>query len=125
MARGSQGRLGVAVGFCIIRGTPISFALEHELPGSFRLLLAHLETPDAVPQARLEIRSGPIGELVLVEDGRQRLRTIDPAELIGALFVAVLERTHRNLKWFALIHGAALGCRDLRGGGAAAAFSRP
>ena len=39
--------------------------------------------------------------------------------------VEALERTHRNLKWFALIHGAALGCRDLRGGGAAAAFSRP
>jgi hypothetical protein len=96
---------------CTIRGTPISFAIEDELPGSFRLLFAHLETPDANPQVRMEIRSGPIGERVLVEDGRERLRTIDPAEVIGALFVAVLERTRHDLRWFALIHGAALGHR--------------
>ena len=37
------------------------------------------------------------------------MRTVDPAEVIGALFVAVLERTRPNLQWFALIHGAALG----------------
>jgi hypothetical protein len=94
---------------CTIRGIPISFAVETELPGTFRLLFAHLETPAAVPQTRLEIRTGPIGELLLIEDGRQRARTVDPAEAIGALFVAVLERTRANLKWFALIHGAALG----------------
>jgi hypothetical protein len=57
----------------------------------------------------MEIRTGPIGERVLVEDGRETMRTVDPAEVIGALFVAVLERTRPNLQWFALIHGAALG----------------
>ena len=94
---------------CTIRGTPIAFAIETELPGPFRLLFAHLETPSAVPRARMEIRTGPIGERVLVEDGRETMRTVDPAEVIGALFVAVLERTRPNLQWFALIHGAALG----------------
>ena len=94
---------------CTIRGTPIAFAVETELPGPFRLLFAHLETPAAVPRARMEIRTGPIGERVLVEDGRETMRTVDPAEVIGALFVAVLERTRPNLQWFALIHGAALG----------------
>jgi Coenzyme PQQ synthesis protein D (PqqD) len=94
---------------CTIRGTPIAFAIETELPGPFRLLFAHLETPAAVPQARMEIRTGPIGERILVEDGRETVRTIDPAEVIGALFVAVLERTRPNLEWLALIHGAALG----------------
>jgi hypothetical protein len=88
---------------------PIAFAVETELPGPFRMLFAHLETPAAVPRARMEIRTGPIGERVLVEDGRERMRTVDPAEVIGALFVAVLERTRPNLQWFALIHGAALG----------------
>ena len=93
---------------CTIRETPISFAVETELPGPYRFLFAHLETPTAIPQARLEIRTGPSGERVLVEDARERLRTFDPAEVIGALYVAVLERTRPNLQWFALIHGSAL-----------------
>jgi hypothetical protein len=49
------------------------------------------------------------------------MRTVDPAEVIGALFVAVLERTRPNLQWFALIHGAALG---LGGKGLALAVPR-
>jgi hypothetical protein len=93
---------------CTIRGIAIAFAVETELLGPSRLLFAHLETPTAVPQARMEIRTGPIGERVLVEDGWERVRTVDPAEVIGALFIAVLERTRPNLQWFALIHGAAL-----------------
>ena len=94
---------------CTIRGTPIAFAVETEIPGPFRLLFAHLETPNAMPQARLEIRTTSTGEMVLVEDGRERVRTVHPAEAIGALYVAVLERTRPDLEWFALIHGAALG----------------
>jgi hypothetical protein len=94
---------------CTIRGTPIAFAVETEMAGSFRLLFAHLETPNAIPQARLEIRTASTGEMVLIEDGRERIRTADPAEAIGALYVAVLERTRSDLEWFALIHGAALG----------------
>jgi hypothetical protein len=94
---------------CTVRGTPIAIAVEIKMPGPFRLLFAHLETPNAIPQARLEIRTTSTGEMVLVEDGRERLRTVDPAEAIGALYVAVLERAHSNLEWFALIHGAALG----------------
>lgn len=99
---------------CTIRGTTIAFAAESELPGPIRLLFAHLETPDAEPQVRIEVRDGPSGERVLVENGRERMRTNDPAEAVGALFVAVLERTRENLQWFALIHGAALG-RDRQG----------
>ena len=94
---------------CTIRGTSIAFAVETEIPGPFRLLFAHLETPNAIPQARLEIRTASTGERVLVEDGQERIRTADPAEAIGALYIAVLERTRCDLEWFALIHGAALG----------------
>src|SRR5262249_27689722 len=93
---------------CTIRGMPIAFAVETEMPGPFRLLFSHLETPEAIPQARLEIRTTSTGEMVLIEDGRERLRTIDAAEAIGALHVAVLEHTRSDLEWFALIHGAAL-----------------
>jgi hypothetical protein len=50
---------------------------------------------------------------VLLEDGQERMRTVDPAEIIGALFVAVLECTHSDLKWFALMHGAAVGWRGM------------
>jgi hypothetical protein len=35
---------------CTIRGTPIAFAVETELPGPLRLLFQHLETPAAVPR---------------------------------------------------------------------------
>jgi len=94
---------------CTIRGTPIAFAVDTEIRGPFRLLFAHLETPTAIPLARLEIRTATTGEMVLFEDGRERIRTGDPAEAIGALYVAVLERTRSDLEWFALIHGAALG----------------
>jgi Coenzyme PQQ synthesis protein D (PqqD) len=94
---------------CTIRGTPIAFAVEPEILGPFRSLFAHLETPHAVPQVRLEIRTASTGEMVLIEDGRERFRTADPAEVIGGLYVAVLERTRCGLDWFALIHGAALG----------------
>jgi hypothetical protein len=98
---------------CTIRGTPIAFAVETELPGPFRLLFAHLETPTAIARVRLEIRTGPIGERVLLEDGQERMRTVDPAEIIGALFVAVLEHTRSDLKWFALMHGAAVSWRGM------------
>ena len=99
---------GIPSGFARSAKQPISFAVETELLGPYRLLFAHLETPNAIPQARIEIRTGPSGERVLVEDARERLRTFDPAEVIGALYVAVLERTRPNLQWFALIHGSAL-----------------
>jgi Coenzyme PQQ synthesis protein D (PqqD) len=46
---------------CTIRGTPIAFAVETEIPGPFRSLFAHLETPNAIPQARLEIRTDTHG----------------------------------------------------------------
>ena len=52
------------------------------------------------------------GELVFAEDGRERLRTDDPALAIGTLFVGMLERIRPGLSWFALMHGAALTRRE-------------
>ena len=92
---------------CTIGGMPMSFALETELP-SVRLLLGHLATPDARPQTRIEIRGNVSSGAVLMRDGVQRMRTSDPSLLGGGLWHAVLEAIHPNVRWRALLHGAAL-----------------
>lgn len=93
---------------CTIRGTAIAFTIAAELLAPVRALFSHLATPGVLPQSRMTIASTPSGEFVLVEDGRERLRTDDAALAIGALHVAVLERIRPGLQWFALLHGAAL-----------------
>jgi Coenzyme PQQ synthesis protein D (PqqD) len=93
---------------CTIRGTPISFAIVDELLHTTRAMFGHLETPSVVPQCRMTIARTQSGEFALLEDGRERLRTDDPALAIGALFVAVLECIRPGVQWFALLHGAAL-----------------
>ncbi|MFH1343228.1 MAG: PqqD family peptide modification chaperone [Pseudomonadota bacterium] len=99
---------------CTIRGTAIRFAVENGAAPTVRPLFAHLETPDARPQARLEIRTASGGGMLLVQDGVERIRTDDSGLLAGALQQAVLERIHGDVAWLALMHGAAL-ARD--GGG--------
>jgi Coenzyme PQQ synthesis protein D (PqqD) len=91
-----------------VPGMAIAVAIEDGQFPSIRRLFAHLEAPAATPQVRMEIRNTPGGEYALIEDGCERVRLHDPAEAIGALYVAVLERIHPGLRWFALIHGAAL-----------------
>jgi hypothetical protein len=92
---------------CTIRGVPIAFSVAAELQTPIRALLRHLETPAARPQSRMEITRTPSGFL-FCEDGRERLRSGDAAVVLGALYVAVLERIRPGVEWFALIHGAAL-----------------
>ena len=93
---------------CTIRGIPIAFAVDAELLAPVRALFSHLETPGVPPHVRMTIARTPSGELALVEDGRERLRTDEPTLVVGALYVAVLERIRPGLHWFALMHGAAL-----------------
>ncbi|MES2196403.1 MAG: PqqD family peptide modification chaperone [Pseudomonadota bacterium] len=103
---------------CTISGTAIRFAVENGAVPNVRPLFAHLETPDARPQTRLEISTASGGEMLLVEDGVERIRTDDSGLLAGALQQAVLERIHRDVAWLALVHGAAL-ARDGSGIGLA------
>jgi hypothetical protein len=91
-----------------IGGVTIELAAEEEQGWPWCALLRHLETPDAPPQVRFEVRTGGAGELVLVQDGHERLRTIDPGLLVGGLWQAILECMHPGVSWLALIHGAAL-----------------
>ncbi len=93
---------------CTIGGTTIAFAAENDLPAPIRLLLRHLETPGARPQAHIEIRSAPSGEAVLVSNGLERVRTSDPAQFVGGVWQTILELIHPEVRWRAIIHGAAL-----------------
>ena len=93
---------------CTIRGMAISIAIETELFVPIRPMLKQMETPDARPQMRLEVRRAASGEAVLLCDGLERIRTIDQALLRGGLLQAILERIHPNVGWLALIHGAAV-----------------
>ena len=96
---------------CTIGGIAMAFAIETDLP-SVRLFLGHLETPGAQPQTRVEIRGNVSTEAVLVRDGLERMRTSDPALLVGGVWHSVLESIHPNVHWRAIIHGAALARND-------------
>jgi hypothetical protein len=96
---------------CTIGGIAMAFALETDLP-SVRLFLGHLETPGARPQTKVEIRGNVSTEAVLVRDGLERMRTSDPALLVGGVWHCVLESIHPNVHWRAIIHGAALARND-------------
>jgi len=93
---------------CTIRGAPISFSIAEELVHTSRAMFGHLETPAAEPKTRMTVTRAVSGEIALIVDGHERLRTGDPALAIGALFVAVLECIRPGVQWFALLHGAAL-----------------
>lgn len=92
---------------CTISGMAMAFALETDLP-SVRLFLSHLETPDASPQTRIEIRGSLSTEAVLIRDGSERMRTTDSGLLVGGVWHTILECIHANVHWRAIIHGAAL-----------------
>jgi hypothetical protein len=93
---------------CTIRQTTIAFAVENGPMTALRAMLAHLETPNARPEARIEIRKASSDELVLVTDGVERVRTRDDGMLVGGVWQAILEYIHPNVEWLALIHGAAV-----------------
>jgi hypothetical protein len=92
---------------CTIRGTTIAFACDKEFP-LIRPMLLHLETPGVEPKANIELRSAASGEMVLVSNGAERVRTRDQALLVGGLWQAILECIYPNAKWLAIIHGAAV-----------------
>ena len=93
---------------CTIRGKTIAFAVEKKLAARIRMMLRNLETPAVPPQARLELRQTKSGDVALVRDGSERLRTSDPGQYIGGLWQTILECIHPNVRWRAGIHGAAL-----------------
>jgi hypothetical protein len=92
---------------CTFGGITIAFASESEFK-LIRQMLEHLETPGAQPHARIELLSAASGELALVSNGVERIRTYDHALLFGGLWQTILECIHPNAEWLAVIHGAAV-----------------
>ena len=94
---------------CTIRGFIVAFSIERNHDLTFvRALFQHLETADTEPQIRIEVRSVGAGEMQLVVDGSECMRTPQAGLLAGALYQAVLERIFRGADWLALIHGGAV-----------------
>src|SRR5205814_1628133 len=94
---------------CTIRDTVFSLAIEPAgLNVILRILLRHLETPNARPDYRLEISEASGNERALLIDGRERLRTPSEGQLLGAMNQAILERIHSGTEWLAMIHGGAV-----------------
>ena len=92
-----------------------SFAIEPvNLIDFVPIFFKHLETPDAVPDVRIEIRQTGENNIALVVDGIERLRTCDAGQLIGAVNQTILEHIHPGIEWLAIIHGAAV-ARDGEG----------
>jgi hypothetical protein len=92
---------------CTFRGTAIAFASESEVT-LIRQMLEHLETPGVEPEGRIELRNAASGEMALVSNGVERIRTRDQALLSGGLWQAILECIYSNVEWLTLIHGAAV-----------------
>ena len=93
---------------CEFGAVLVAFASEEEI-APIRLILSQFETvSDEQPTARLELRRAETGEMVLLKNGIQRIRTRDGALLLGGLSQAILECIHPGVQWLALIHGAAV-----------------
>jgi hypothetical protein len=106
---------------CTIRRRVIAFHVEPSRARSFlEILYAHLATPDARPDATIELRDAGAGETALVVDGVERLRSSEGGELIGGVNQAVLELVNPGTEWLAMIHGGAV-ARHGRGIGLPAA----
>ena len=94
---------------CTIRSTVFAFAIEPaNLIDFVPIFFKHLETPDALPDVRIEIREAGENNTALVVDGIERLRTCDAGQLIGAVNQTILEQIHPGIEWLAIIHGAAV-----------------
>jgi coenzyme PQQ synthesis protein D (PqqD) len=98
---------------CTIKDRVFSLAVEHPSWLTYlEVMFKHLETPDARPEIRMEVRED--GESVVLVNGRERLRTADRGQLIGGFNQAILEQVHPEIDWLALIHGGAM-ARNGRG----------
>jgi len=94
---------------CTIRNVIIQFSIEpHNWTDFLQIFFKHLETPGAEPDVRIGLRETAVGEIALLVDDIERLRTADGGELISAVNQIILEHIHSGVEWFAIIHGAAV-----------------
>jgi hypothetical protein len=98
----------------LLRGKAIEFAIESGVGSTIVQMFRPSEEPGLSIDVGFELRKAPEDQVVLLENGVERIRTSDSAQLTGALFQAVLERVHGDPMWLALLHGGAVA----RGGSA-------
>jgi hypothetical protein len=93
---------------CSIRKKTFSFAIEPpEIVLFFRMLFEPLAISAARTGIRFEIREIG-GEVALVVNGRERMRSRDHGLVIGAVHQAILEQLHPGIDWLAMAHGGAV-----------------
>jgi hypothetical protein len=118
---------GVAARDSPNRGEPRSNAYElggfaFELSGDEAVVLDHLEatlepfrSDEDSPRCRVEVGTdSSAAPFVLLEDGIERLRCANAAEMIGGVFQFLLQRVRPDSEWMALIHAAAVRSPDGR-----------
>jgi hypothetical protein len=94
---------------CRFRDHVIGFAVEdRDRAEPIRNLFRDLEVHDAEAQSRLEIREGPAGEAILVKNGTEQARVLDPLALKSCVHQSILECIRPGVGWLALIHGGAV-----------------
>jgi Coenzyme PQQ synthesis protein D (PqqD) len=91
-----------------IRNTAVRFAVATEISAAVHAMFADLETPGATPMVRFEISRASGCEFALIEDGVERIRSENSAQIVGGLWQAILQRVYSDIDWLALIHGGAV-----------------
>jgi hypothetical protein len=92
---------------CNIRGITFAIALETQVGSSSYSLLKHLEIEQSKEDICLHVRMTSDGEAALVENGVERFRTREEAQLIGGLWQAIVDRVYPDVEALAFMHGAA------------------
>jgi len=91
-----------------IRDIAFAFTIEHELGSSVRAMLAKTESPEASADVLFEINQAPNDKFAFSENGVERIRSANPAQIVGALWQALLEQIHPGTEWLAFAHGGAV-----------------
>ena len=94
---------------CTIRGKAFELAIEPAEPAALiQFMFQHLETPNASPGIRVQVRDAGAGMSAVLVDGIERLRTADGGLIVGAVDQTILENLHPEIDWLAMIHGGAI-----------------
>jgi Coenzyme PQQ synthesis protein D (PqqD) len=92
---------------CKIRERTFEFALEAQFGASAYRMLKHLEMDQLKTDISLQVRTTSDGCAALVENGVERFRTREEAQLIGGLWQAIVDRVYPDVETLAFMHGAA------------------
>jgi hypothetical protein len=106
--RDSAGQVPAVSLTCTIRDVTFSMSVQSETSARFvQSYFGHLATDNRSADIRIEIAEAG-GEEILRVDGVERLRTAEPALLLGALQQTIMETIHSGAPLLAILHGGAV-----------------